>query len=59
MIRQLVDMLPAGPINVDDRRHRRSRSSIPIESLINHFKLIMEGPQVPLEIVLRKRGAKR
>ena len=31
MIRQLVDMLPAGPINVDDRRcvSAESRSSIP------------------------------
>jgi NADH-quinone oxidoreductase subunit D len=50
MIRQLVKMLPKGPINVDDRR-----CSFPdkphvygeIESLINHFKLVMDGPRVP------------
>jgi len=50
MIRQLVDMLPAGPINVDDRRCVLPPKPLvysEIESLINHFKLIMEGPQVP------------
>jgi len=50
MIRQLVDMLPAGPINVDDRRCTLPPKPLvygEIESLINHFKLIMEGPQVP------------
>jgi NADH-quinone oxidoreductase subunit D len=50
MIRQLVDMLPAGPINVDDRRCVLPEKRLvytEIESLINHFKLIMEGPQVP------------
>ena len=50
MIRQLVDMLPNGPINVDDRRCVLPEKSLvytEIESLINHFKLIMEGPQVP------------
>jgi NADH-quinone oxidoreductase subunit D len=50
MIRQLVDMLPAGPINVDDRRCVLPEKRLvysEIESLINHFKLIIEGPQVP------------
>ena len=50
MIRQLVDMLPEGPINVDDRRCTLPEKRLvytEIESLINHFKLIMEGPQVP------------
>ncbi len=50
MIRQLVDMLPAGPISVDDRRCTLPEKRLvytEIESLINHFKLIMEGPQVP------------
>jgi NADH-quinone oxidoreductase subunit D len=50
MIRQLMDMLPAGPINVDDRRCVLPEKRLvysEIESLINHFKLIMEGPQVP------------
>jgi NADH-quinone oxidoreductase subunit D len=50
MIRQLVDMLEPGPINVDDRRCTLPEKHLvytEIESLINHFKLIMEGPQVP------------
>ena len=50
MIRQLVDMLPDGPISVDDRRCTLPEKRLvytEIESLINHFKLIMEGPQVP------------
>ncbi len=50
MIRQLVDRLQPGPINVDDRRCMLPEKHLvytEIESLINHFKLIMEGPQVP------------
>ena len=50
MIRQLVDLLPEGPINVDDRRCMLPEKALvytEIESLINHFKLIMDGPQVP------------
>ena len=50
MIRQLVDMLPAGPLCVDDRRCTFPEKELvytEIESLINHFKLVMEGPQVP------------
>jgi NADH-quinone oxidoreductase subunit D len=50
MIRQLMDLLPDGPINVDDHRCTLPEKRLvysEIESLINHFKLIMEGPQVP------------
>ena len=50
MIRQLMDMLPDGPINVDDRRcifPPKTLVYTEIESLINHFKLVMEGPSVP------------
>jgi NADH-quinone oxidoreductase subunit D len=50
MIRQLVDMLPQGPINVDDRRCSFPDKPLvygEIESLINHFKLVMDGPRVP------------
>ena len=50
MIRQLVAMLPDGPVSVDDRRCTLPDKKLvytEIESLINHFKLIMEGPQVP------------
>jgi NADH-quinone oxidoreductase subunit D len=50
MIRQLVEMLPDGPLCVDDRRCTYPPKALvysEIESLINHFKLVMEGPQVP------------
>ena len=54
MMRQLADMLqsPAlqGPINVDDRRCSFPAKPLvygEIESLINHFKLVLDGPDVP------------
>jgi NADH-quinone oxidoreductase subunit D len=50
MIRQLMDMLPEGPVTVDDRRCVLPDKKLvysEIESLINHFKLIIDGPQVP------------
>lgn len=50
MIRQLMDLLPEGPLNVDDRRCTLPEKRLvytEIESLINHFKLIMDGPDVP------------
>ena len=50
MIRQCVDALPGGPISVDDRRCVLPPKHLvytEIESLINHFKLIMDGPEVP------------
>jgi NADH-quinone oxidoreductase subunit D len=50
MIRQLVGMLPDGPINVDDRRCTFPDKNLvygEIESLINHFKLVIDGPRVP------------
>jgi NADH-quinone oxidoreductase subunit D len=50
MIRQLMEMLPDGPLNVDDRRCTFPDKALvysEIESLINHFKLVMDGPAVP------------
>ncbi|MCI4428158.1 MAG: NADH-quinone oxidoreductase subunit D [Burkholderiales bacterium] len=50
MMRQLAQMLPEGPINVDDRRCTFPDKALvyrEIESLINHFKLIIDGPVVP------------
>jgi NADH-quinone oxidoreductase subunit D len=50
MIRQLMDTLPGGPINVDNHRFTLPEKHLvytEIESLINHFKLVMDGPQVP------------
>lgn len=61
MIRQLIDRLEPGPINVDDRRCTLPEKHLvytEIESLINHFKLIMEGPQVPAgEVYSAAEGA--
>jgi NADH-quinone oxidoreductase subunit D len=61
MIRQLVDMLPEGPINVDDRRCVLPEKHLvygEIESLISHFKLVIDGPQVPAgEIYVAHEGA--
>jgi NADH-quinone oxidoreductase subunit D len=52
MMRQLIDMLKPeqGPINVDDRRCSFPPKPLvysEIESLINHFKLVIDGPRVP------------
>jgi NADH-quinone oxidoreductase subunit D len=50
MMRQLAQMLPEGPINVDDRRCTFPEKPLvytEIESLINHFKLVIDGPAVP------------
>ena len=50
MIRQCVDLLEPGPLNVDDRRCVFPEKTLvygEIESLINHFKVVMEGPRVP------------
>jgi len=61
MIRQLVERLPPGPISVDDRRCTLPDKHLvytEIESLISHFKLISEGPQVPAgEIYSAHEGA--
>jgi NADH-quinone oxidoreductase subunit D len=50
MIRQLVERLPEGPVSVDDRRCTLPPKPLvygEIEALINHFKLIVDGPLVP------------
>lgn len=60
MIRQLMQMIPEGPINVDDRRCTFPDKQLvysEIESLINHFKLVIEGPQVPAGEVYRAHEA--
>lgn len=61
MIRQLIELLPPGPINVDDRRCTfpdKPQVYGEIEALINHFKLVTEGPQVPAgEVYLAHEGA--
>jgi len=61
MIRQIAERLPPGPISVEDRRCTLPEKQLvytEIESLINHFKLISEGPQVPAgEIYAAHEGA--
>ena len=61
MIRQCVDLLPAGPVMADDPRCALPDKPLvysEIESLINHFKLIMDGPRVPAgEIYVAHEGA--
>lgn len=61
MIRQLVDMLPEGPINVEDPRCTLPPKRLvygEIESLITHFKLIIDGPRVPVgDIYSAQEGA--
>ena len=61
MMRQLVARMPDGPILVDDRRCVFPDKLLvygEIESLINHFKLVMEGPVVPAgDIYVAHEGA--
>ncbi len=50
IIHQMIDRVPDGPINVDDKnvtlppKHDVHRS---MEALINHFKLVIDGVQPP------------
>ena len=51
ILQQAVDRLPDGPINVDDPRvilPNKSKATSEMESMIHHFKLVMEGPRPPL-----------
>ncbi|HUQ79745.1 MAG TPA: NADH dehydrogenase (quinone) subunit D [Gemmatimonadaceae bacterium] len=48
---QAAKRLPDGPINIDDPRvilPNKSKSTSEMESMIHHFKLVMEGPRPPL-----------
>lgn len=50
LIRQYMKKLPGGPVNTDDKRAAippKSETYGNIEGLINHFKLIFEGVNVP------------
>lgn len=50
ILEQALDRLPDGPINVDDRRvilPDKSDAMGDIDSMISHFKLVMEGLTVP------------
>jgi NADH-quinone oxidoreductase subunit D len=51
IIEQALERLPDGPINVDDPRvilPAKSKATSEMESMIHHFKLVMEGPRPPV-----------
>lgn len=50
ILEQAVKRLPDGPINVDDARvilPPKSKATSEMESMIHHFKQVMEGPRPP------------
>ncbi|MGK5094219.1 NADH dehydrogenase (quinone) subunit D [Deltaproteobacteria bacterium TL4] len=61
IIRQCVRQLPGGPINAYGHAFmlpEKERVYKEIESLINHFKIIMDGPKVPAgEVYCAHEGA--
>jgi NADH-quinone oxidoreductase subunit D len=51
ILEQAIDRLPDGPINVDDSRlilPPKSKATSDMESMIHHFKQVMEGPRPPI-----------
>ncbi len=51
ILRQALDRLPDGPVNVDDPRvilPPKHKATSEMESMIHHFKVVMEGPRPPV-----------
>ena len=51
LLRQAMDRLPGGPINVDDPRvilPSKTAAMNDMESMIHHFKVVMEGVRAPV-----------
>jgi NADH-quinone oxidoreductase subunit D len=51
ILQQTLDRLPDGPVNVDDPRvilPPKSKATSEMESMIHHFKQVMEGPRPPI-----------
>jgi NADH-quinone oxidoreductase subunit D len=51
IIQQAIDRLPEGPINVDDPRlilPGKTDAMLDMESMIHHFKVVMEGVKAPV-----------
>jgi NADH-quinone oxidoreductase subunit D len=51
ILEQAIDRLPDGPVNVDDPRvilPPKTKATSEMESMIHHFKLVMEGPRPPI-----------
>jgi NADH-quinone oxidoreductase subunit D len=51
IVEQALDRLPDGPVNVQDPRvilPPKHKATSEMESMIHHFKLVMEGPRPPV-----------
>jgi NADH-quinone oxidoreductase subunit D len=51
ILEQALARLPEGPVNIDDPRiilPPKSKATSEMESMIHHFKVVMEGPRPPL-----------
>jgi len=51
ILEQAVKRLPDGPVNIDDPRvilPPKSKATSEMESMIHHFKQVMEGPRPPI-----------
>ncbi len=51
ILRQAIDRLPGGPINIDDPRvilPTKTAAMNDMESMIHHFKIVMEGVRAPV-----------
>ncbi len=51
ILEQAIERLPDGPVNVDDPRlilPPKSKATSDMESMIHHFKQVMEGPRPPI-----------
>jgi NADH-quinone oxidoreductase subunit D len=51
ILEQAAERLPDGPVNVDDARlilPPKSKATSEMESMIHHFKQVMEGPRPPI-----------
>src|SRR5829696_3034334 len=51
ILEQAIARLPDGPVNVDDHRvilPPKSKATSDMESMIHHFKQVMEGPRPPI-----------
>jgi NADH-quinone oxidoreductase subunit D len=51
ILNQAIERLPDGPLNVDDARvilPPKSKATSEMESMIHHFKQVMEGPRPPI-----------
>lgn len=51
ILEQAVARLPDGPVNIDDPRiilPPKTKATSEMESMIHHFKVVMEGPRPPI-----------